>query len=242
MNVIFVIQGKEAIPIRALPFVTGWTMSPDVVSTTFAHVDSWRKNLRAMSVFHLKSDGSYSALLPKEWDGVMAELLSLSNMYQMDEKFEGGNYVAWRRDSIPILPPSCFVWRDEFEAAFNADYSKYKYSIVDEREGDRELNFSPLVPERLESSVMQGFEFPKDSKVIVPSDKFLSTIERESLFKLVIGMAVSGYRYNSNAARNDAIGEISRDLDALGIGLDQNTIRKWIEAAAKLLPSKPKNT
>ena len=238
MNVIFDIEGKEAIPIRALPYVTGWTMSPDVVSTTFAHIDSWRTNLSAMTTFLFKSDGSYSALLPKEWDGIVTELKNLSKMYQMDEQFEGENYVAWRRDSISILPASCFVWRDEFEVAFNSDYCKSIYSIRDERDGDRELNFSPFVPEKLESTVMQGFELSKDLETKMPFEKSLATIERESLLTLVIGMAVWGYKYDPNAVRNEVIGEIDRDLHELGIGLDQGTIRKWIKEAAKLLPSK----
>lgn len=234
MNVIVLIDGQEAIPIRASPYVTGWTMSPDVVAMTFAHADAWRTNLRATSVFHFAPDFSYSVLLPKEWDGIRAELDSLFNMYQMDEKFEGGNYPAWRRDSIPILPPFCFVWRNEFEAAFNSDYSKHKYDIVDERDGDRGLNFSPLIPEKLKKTVMQGFEKP-EAKII--TEKPLLTRERDTLLKLIIGLAIEGYRYAPRASRNEAIGEISRDLQKLGIALDQGTIRKWLQEASQILPN-----
>lgn len=242
MNVIVLIDGQEAIPIRALPFVTGWSMSPDVVSTTFAHVDSWRTNLKTISVFHFASDGAYSALLPKEWDGTTAELESLSNMYQMDEKFEGGNYVAWRRDSIPILPPSCFVWRNEFEAAFKSDYSKNKYDIVDERDGDRELNFSPLIPEKLEDKVMQGFELPKVANAKTLTEKPILTKERETVLKLILGMAMAGYKFDPKALRNSATTEITTDLERLGLGLDQDTVRNWLKEASGLMPSKPIGT
>ena len=238
MNVIVLIDGQEAVPIRALPFLTGWTMSPDVVAQTFAHRDGWITKLENICAFQLSNDDSYAATLPKEWDGILAELEGLKNMLQISEQFEDENYPAWRRDSIQLLPPACFVWKDEFEKAFKLAYSKEDLA-EDKRPGDRELNFFPLIPEKLQKSVMQGFERP-ETKII--TEKPLLTRERDTVLKLVIGMAISGYKYNSDAARNDAIGEISRDLESLGISLDQNTIRKWITEASKLLPSKPIKT
>ena len=42
MNVVVLIDGREAIPVRAIPFVTGWWLSPDLLARSFAHPDSWR--------------------------------------------------------------------------------------------------------------------------------------------------------------------------------------------------------
>ncbi len=241
MNIIVIVDSREALPIRALPYVTGWTMSPDVVAKTFAHSDHWTTKLVDMHAFHL-SNHNHTAMLPKEWDGIFAELENLSNMLQMDEMFEGGNYPAWRRESIPLLPPACFIWKDEFEKAFKLAYSKEKLILVDERFGDRDLNFSPLIPEKLQNSVMQGFEQPMVPESKVTIEKPLSTRERDTALKLIIGMANAGYKYDSAASRNDAVGEICRDLDRLGISLDQNTIRKWLQEASMLLPPKPITT
>jgi hypothetical protein len=66
--------------------------------------------------------------------------------------------------------------------------------------------------------------------------KPLHTKEKETLLKLVIGMAVSGYRYDPKANRNDAVPEIVHDLESLGIPLDAGTIRKWLKEAIKILP------
>jgi hypothetical protein len=66
--------------------------------------------------------------------------------------------------------------------------------------------------------------------------KPLGTRERDSVMKLVIGMAIRGYGYNPLAARNKAIGEICSDLADLGIALDPDTVRKWLQEAAELLP------
>lgn len=67
-------------------------------------------------------------------------------------------------------------------------------------------------------------------------DKPLGTTERNSLLTLVIGMAVKGYGYDPAAKRNDSTGDIFSDLHSLGIGMDQNTIRKYLREGADLLP------
>jgi len=238
MNTILVIDKREAVPVRAIPYITGWSMSPDVVALTLAHTDHWRASLMNLFAYHLSNNGQFAQMLPKEWDGLIAQLESLSNMYQMDENFEGGNYVAWRKDSIPLLPPATFLWRDELEQAFKVAHSPRKLNLLEERPGDRELNFFPFIPENHAEIVMKGFELLNQSL----SEKPLLTRERESLLKLVIGMAKAGYRYDPNAPRNDAIGDISRDLESNGVPLDQDTIRKWLKEATNHLPAKPTNT
>lgn len=60
--------------------------------------------------------------------------------------------------------------------------------------------------------------------------------ERDSALKLIIGMAISGYRYDPKANRNEATRDIANDLDNLGIALDPDTVRKWLREAADLLP------
>lgn len=67
----------------------------------------------------------------------------------------------------------------------------------------------------------------------------LSTRERDTLLKLVVGMAIEGYRYDPNAQRNEAPGEIAGDLAKHGIELTDDTVRKWLkEAASTVLPRK----
>jgi hypothetical protein len=73
-------------------------------------------------------------------------------------------------------------------------------------------------------------------------EKPLLTRERETALKLIIGMAIAGYRYDPDAARSEVTGDISRDLQKLGISLDQDTVRKWLREAAELLPTKPEKT
>jgi hypothetical protein len=66
--------------------------------------------------------------------------------------------------------------------------------------------------------------------------KPLDLRERESLLKLVIGMASCGYNYRPNAVRNTATSEIATDLEICGVGLDEDTVRKYLQEAKELLP------
>jgi hypothetical protein len=61
---------------------------------------------------------------------------------------------------------------------------------------------------------------------------------RDSLLKLVIGMAIAAYRYDPKATRSDKTSEIANDLAGAGVPLDVDTVRKWLRDAAELLPPK----
>ncbi|MDZ7655710.1 MAG: hypothetical protein U0997_07170 [Sulfurimicrobium sp.] len=69
----------------------------------------------------------------------------------------------------------------------------------------------------------------------------LSTRERNTLLKIIIGMAVCGYRYDPNDKKPSEItgekaGSIHADLGKLGISVDVDTIRKYLKEAKELLP------
>jgi hypothetical protein len=63
----------------------------------------------------------------------------------------------------------------------------------------------------------------------------LSETERTSLLKMILGMAVSKYRYQGDASRNTATGDnrgsIASDLEKIGIVLDSDTIRAYLKEA-----------
>jgi hypothetical protein len=78
MNFVFGIGGREAIPVRSIPFVTGWSMSPDMIASALAHTDPVTK-LRGIAAYHLAGNDEPAPMLPKEWDGEEAELQVRSN-------------------------------------------------------------------------------------------------------------------------------------------------------------------
>ena len=68
-------------------------------------------------------------------------------------------------------------------------------------------------------------------------EKPLHTKEKESLLKLVIGMAIKGYGYDPSAARSGVPGEIVTDLAEVGLEIDEGTVTKYLKWGRKLVPS-----
>ncbi|MER8460323.1 hypothetical protein NKH24_30380 [Mesorhizobium sp. M1300] len=67
-------------------------------------------------------------------------------------------------------------------------------------------------------------------------EKSLGARERESLLKLVIGMAIKGYSFDPKNGRTTTAKEISGDLALIGMAMDEDTVRKYLAEAKQLLP------
>jgi hypothetical protein len=101
---------------------------------------------------------------------------------------------------------------------------------------------------------------PKDSVLVVRTDalrefeqsinnesakieKPLTTRERDTLLKLLIGMAIKGYSYDSRASKSNVPKEIQDDLATLGIDVSDDTVRKYLKQAANtVLPTTERKT
>lgn len=105
----------------------------------------------------------------------------------------------------------------------------------------------------IKSAFRPAAELPADSLVCISManlQRFLSEIsgstgqkhddnigdlERSSLLKMVLGMAISKYGYQPTALRNLATGEnkgsINADLQRMGLSLNSDTIRKFLNEA-----------
>lgn len=66
----------------------------------------------------------------------------------------------------------------------------------------------------------------------------LNPKERQSLQKMILGMALEQYHYEPNA-RGSAVSHIAGDLREHGLSLDEDTIRKQLRAAAEELLERP---
>lgn len=102
---------------------------------------------------------------------------------------------------------------------------------LEEMEKDRDEIFG---------SLLKGFDEAREENSVLttrikeleasqtPRTDTLGARERDSLLKLVIGMAVKKYRYDAAASRNAATRNIANDLDLVGVPLDEDTIRKYL--------------
>lgn len=237
MGVEVVIDGREAIPVRAIPFVAGWMLSPDVVAMTFAKTDHWVTRLDGVAAYYLSADGKYSPMLAKEWDGIEADLQILSDKLKSTEEVEQENYPVWRQQSIRRLPAGCFVWRNEFEKAFRRSYSTDRYTILDERPGDRELNFSPMIPPELREIVAEGFTMSVEIAAPSSAEKPMTTNERNTLLTIIA--ALCDYSAIIPAERGTA-SQVAKMTEEVGAPITDDTIRKVLAKIPDALESRKK--
>ena len=175
MNVVIQVQGREAILVRAMPFLTYWNvMSPDELAKILAYRD-----LLAYKI----DEGAVRAISSDWWKNFsLKQLTALEDTIRHSAISEDVGYAEWRIKSLAVLPSSAFVWKDEFEAAHQrifgsesvtfSSLSKFDNSRwTDEANYEVEhnkhiaLDFSPLIegPE-IKRLVMEGFDQPEFNK------------------------------------------------------------------------------
>jgi hypothetical protein len=145
---------------------------------------------------------------------------------QLSEPTGPGSFLAWAKRTDLAVP-------SELEAAITArgiQIAEWKTHDLSKEQSEQ---IDPLRSrdDKLQAQHAAAAPAPHDRP-----EKPLATRERDSLLKLVIGMAVGGYRYDATALRSERPTEIANDLASAGVPLDVDTVRKWLKEAADLLP------
>jgi hypothetical protein len=130
-----------------------------------------------------------------------------------------------------------------FEAVAKRDRIADWKSLYDELKAahQREQNAWRATDEakdRLASSLQARIRELEAGQADSSAEKPLGAKERESLLKIVIGIAVDSYKYDPKLSRSAVPQEIADDLAKCGVVLDVDTVRKWLREAAELLPPK----
>jgi hypothetical protein len=150
------IGNRTIIPVRLIPFVTGWKFPPDSLVRILANRDGFNRVFLQSFTFY--SDGSHQKITPKEWDTCLADLEILTNTLKASEQTEDENYPVWRFESIKMLPAGTFVWLDELATTWCNVYSPGSTILLYERPGDRAINLAPLIPSNVSEFIYCGFE------------------------------------------------------------------------------------
>ena len=133
----------------------------------------------------------------------------------------------------PIWPLPFVDWARHFEVPFPKE-------LADEvvKWGPEHLSFQTRY-ERLKplyDEALKTIERLQAQATEPRQEKGLAVKERQTVLKLIIGMAIGGYAFDPTAARTTAASEVASDLHKLGISIDEDTVRKWLKEAAELLP------
>jgi hypothetical protein len=67
-------------------------------------------------------------------------------------------------------------------------------------------------------------------------DKPLHAKERNSMLKMIVGMAIAYHGYDTEAERSTTVSEITAELHRIGIDLTDDTVRKYLSESRELLP------
>jgi hypothetical protein len=148
-----VINGREAVPVRLMPFLTRWRLSPDVLILLFAG-----QHPHFHERWKLKAWREQGGPL-KRSDWGMLEITEV-----VAEQFSD-----WKREAIEFLPGDVFAWRDEFEAEFHRLFDDVPFFIP--RAG------APELTEEQEDSELEKMLAEELAKEYDPEDCFKSVNE-----------------------------------------------------------------
>jgi hypothetical protein len=130
---------------------------------------------------------------------------------------------AQEADELPVLiSPAEFIgWAEQTGVALPQDFVDAVWASTGRIEDRRSL-----IAERDELR-----EEVKRLKEEAARNKPLSTRERETLLKIILGMAIKGYSYKPAAGRSNTPKEIADDLADLQISVSDDTVRQKLKDA-----------
>jgi hypothetical protein len=152
MNILLTIKGREAIPVRALPWATGWWFSTREICETLAYPEE-ASGFNSVAAYRLE-DGVVHKVPTRDWERALQAIEELSALKLPRHR--------WEEEATKALPPGVFVWRDEWEEGYNQspDGMDPLHGVTEEA-GDfeeRRLDFAPWVQSSMEALIGEGFE------------------------------------------------------------------------------------
>ena len=159
-----VIQGREAIPVRAIPFVTNWDLSPRplvcLLNDTSSRWPNQGRKMRAvwLTAYAQQPVATIRPIAPREWDLVRVALDGLDSHLDASQHDARDGYARWQRHAMEIFPAGCFVWREDLEARVYDPVQKRVFWPEPDETGAAELNYSPLLSDESYAMVMAGFQ------------------------------------------------------------------------------------
>jgi len=117
MNVLVLINGREAIPVRAIPYIADSTVSADILVKGLLCTDHINP-FHGLSAYELLGYQCSRKTGAVEWRRVEVELRALSD--NLHRQVREGNLThaegtaKWKRESVKRLPSKVFIWKNEF--------------------------------------------------------------------------------------------------------------------------------
>ena len=184
MHVVTNINGRDALPVRAIPLLTDWRgLTPDGLAQILAGGSDHWPSFDGLTAYRLQIDGSIEAIPPRWWQSwVVRKLNATSDAIKAKQASHETGYQRWRSESLAQLPAGVFVWRDEFETAHTMEYGPEGARARSNPEGFDPsvhiLNFNPHPDPAIATlgMVLEGFNRAADGG---PFDFPLTTVDAQ---------------------------------------------------------------
>jgi hypothetical protein len=132
-----------------------------------------------------------------------------------------GMFLAWAKRNRIDVP-------DDLEAIVK----RHGHQVADWKTAyDRQV-------EKTEAMEARIAELEKTLPAAEPAVKLQSAItrERNTLLKIILGLAMDTYGYQPHSPRGATAGEISDHLEGVGLPISKDTVRKYLSEAAEFAP------
>lgn len=186
-TLLLLIDGREALPVRAIPLVVDWDhFPPDQLADILMHRLPARHNkLGELLAYHLVA-GKPQRIEPWEWASVVADLDAFEVKVRrvIPPDGQGGDdeaFQAWRELAITKLPAAAFVWLDDFERELAVGWDRRTRGVLDESGSSPKPNYSPVSMTRFWNVVLEGFFDRSLMPGASVGDDWLSPIPYEDL-------------------------------------------------------------
>lgn len=183
MSLVVKINGREAIPVRALCFVAGRKrLSPDVVAGA-AYADGHYSGKGALPTYQLV-DGVVQGVAPDHWALFCEAIESASLLLREKGLSPRATRTQWLHEATMLLPSGVFVWLDEFQDWFRRT-RPYRMEVgvaglqLEQPEEGR-LSLMPPIADGLKSCLREGFPLAFESPA-APTPEQPASIEPEPM-------------------------------------------------------------
>lgn len=175
---------------------------------------------------------------PRVWESPFARkfaqlrdlLLRAMHVGQLQEKFTPREYVAWAHDAEVALPTELETlatrkdWRQQCES-LEDELARREFELIETK--NELARLSQRISE-LEAKLADNH-----------SAAGLRTRERNSLLKIIYGVAVSRFRYNPDKGRSGVPKRIADACVEAGVPIDEETVLKWLREATRVVSPSP---
>jgi len=115
VNVVVLIQGREAVPVRAIPFLTDWReLQPETIARLLSDDEEVYRPHKLLAL-RIDALGNLVEVPPRWWGEKRREIKAISEEIKAVQPGHESGRQRWRRDATRALPLGAFVWKADLE-------------------------------------------------------------------------------------------------------------------------------